>query len=306
MMRRCAALLACVGALDAARAETPPSLAAGVFFDDFAYATPADLPQGGWQVRTAAGHPGIPGARFGEDALRFVADPDGVGNRLLRMTARTDGTGAGTLQAQLCHQRKYLEGTYAARVRFTDTPVQGADGDPVIESFYAVSPLAHAFDPDFSEVDWEYLPDGGWGSERTRLYGISWQTVQIDPWEAHNSAHEEFGSFAGWHVLLMQVAHGEVREFVDGRAVAVHAGRNVPVRPMAIAFNLWFSTGGLLPASTQPRVWEEDVDWVFHARDAVLAPAQVDAAVRALRATHATRADTVPPADPPLPARCDF
>ena len=61
------------------------------------------------------------------------------------------------------------------------------------------------YDPQFSEVDWEYLPNGGWGSDKTRLYGVSWQTVQIDPWEAHNSAHEEFGSFDGWHTLLMQV-----------------------------------------------------------------------------------------------------
>ncbi|HEV8368984.1 MAG TPA: cupin domain-containing protein [Pyrinomonadaceae bacterium] len=28
------------------------------------------------------------------------------------MTSRTDGTGANTTQTQICHQRKYLEGTY--------------------------------------------------------------------------------------------------------------------------------------------------------------------------------------------------
>ena len=306
MMRALADCLVCLVALGCAAADGPAPAGAAIFFDDFTYAAPEDLAQGGWQVRTAAGHPGLPGGRFGLDALRFVDDAARAGNRLLRMTARTDGTGPGTVQAQLCHQRKFFEGTYAARVRFTDAPVQGADGDPVIETFYAVSPLAHAFDPEFSEIDWEYLPNGGWGSDRTRLYGISWQTVQIEPWEAHNAAHEEFGSFAGWHVLLMQVAHGEVREFVDGRPVAVHGGRNVPVRPMAIAFNLWFSTGGLLPAGAEPRVWEEDVDWVFHARDVVLSPPQVEAAVQALRAVPMARTDTVPPADPPLPARCDF
>jgi hypothetical protein len=307
MMRTLAAALACAGVLGCAAGGQAPPQDAGRFFDDFDYASPADLSQGGWQVRTAAGHPGLPGGRFGLDAFSLVDDPARPGNRLLRMTARTDGTGAGTVQAQLCHQRKYLEGTYAARVRFTDAPVQGVGGDPVIETFYAVSPLAHPFDPDFSEVDWEYLPNGGWGSEKTRLYGISWQTVRIDPWESHNSAHEEFGSFAGWHVLLMQVAHDEVREFVDGRPVAVHRGRNVPVRPMSIDFNLWFSTGGLLPASAAPRVYEEDIDWVFHARQAVLSPAEVDAAVQGLRAAGTGRIDTVPPAaDPPLEARCDF
>jgi hypothetical protein len=306
MMRAWVSALSCACVLACAADGRAQAQDAGLFFDDFSYATPADLPQGGWQVRTAPGHPGLPGGRFGLDAFTLVDDPASAGNRLLRMTARTDGTGPGTVQAQLCHQRKYLGGTYAARVRFTDAPVQGTGGDPVIETFYAVSPLAHAFDPDFSEVDWEYLPNGGWGSEKTRLYAISWQTVQIDPWEAHNSAHEEFGSFDGWHVLLMQVAHGEVREFVDGRPVAVHGGRNVPVRPMSINFNLWFSTGGLLPASAAPRVYEEDVDWVFHARLAVLSPAEVDAAVQALRAAGTTHTDSVPAADPPLPARCDF
>jgi hypothetical protein len=305
MMRGVATLLACLG-LPGCAADGGARAPGGVFFDDFSYTAPADLAQGGWLVRTAGGHPGLPGGRFGPDALALVDDATRAGNRLLRMTARTDGTGPGTVQAQLCHQRKVLAGTYAARVRFTDAPVQGTDGDPVIETFYAVSPLAHAFDPDFSEVDWEYLPNGGWGSERARLYAISWQTVQVEPWEAHNSAHEEFGSFAGWHVLVMQVAHDVVRAYVDGRPVAVHSGRNVPVRPMAIAFNLWFSTGGLLPASAAPRVWEEDVDWVFHARDAVLSPAEVDARVQSLRAARESRTDTVPAADPPLPSRCDF
>ncbi len=282
----------------------PPG--AGVFFDDFSYAQPADLAAGGWQLRSGVGHPGLPGGRFDAGAVTLVDDPALPGNRVLRMTARTDGTGANTVQAQVCQQRKYLNGTYAARIRFSDAPREGVDGDFVVQSFYAVAPLAHAFDPDFSEIDWEYLPNGGWGSDRQRLYNVSWQTVQIDPWEAHNSAHEEFGSFDGWHVLVMQVGDGAVREFVDGRPVAVHGGRNVPVVPMAIAFNLWFAQGGPLPPGGAPRVYDEDVDWVFHARDAMLSPVEVDQRVRALRAAHTARTDSVPAADPPLPARCDF
>ena len=266
--------LACIGAVAgglvvrAADVAVPAQDAdRGIFFDDFSYAQAADLAAGGWQVRAGVGHPGLPGGRFDADAVSLVDDPQQPGNRVLRMTARTDGTGAGTVQAQVCHQRKYLNGTYAARVRFSDAPRSGVDGDFVVQSFYAVAPLAHPFDPDFSEVDWEYLPNGGWGSDKTRLYNVSWQTVQVDPWEAHNSAHEEFGSFDGWHVLLMQVGNGEVREFVDGRQVAVHGGRNVPVVPMAISFNEWFAEGGPLPTGGAPRVYDEDVDWVFHAKE---------------------------------------
>jgi hypothetical protein len=306
-LARAVASLAVVSAAGCAAVGSRPEAAASpLFFDDFSYAGPAAMAAAGWQLRDGTGHPGLPGGRFSADAISLQDDPLQAGNRVLRMTARTDGTGPGTVQAQLCHQRKVLRGTYAARIRFSDTPRSGIDGDPVVESFYAVAPLAHAFDPDFSELDWEYLPNGGWGSDKTRLYGVSWQTVQIDPWEAHNSAHEEFGSFDGWHTLLMQVTPAEVREFVDGRQVAVHEGRNVPVSPMTISFNLWFAVGGTLPTGGAPRVYDEDIDWVFHARDQVLSPADVDAQVRALRAGHVTRTDTVPPANPPLPPRCDI
>jgi hypothetical protein len=298
-------VLALAAALASAHAHAMDT-SHGIFFDDFSYARPAELAAGGWLLRDGPGHPGLPGGRFGSEAIALVDDPAQPGNRLLRLSARTDGTGPGTVQAQLCHQRKYLGGTYAARIRFSDAPRAGADGDFAVESFYAVAPLAHAFDPDFSEIDWEYLPNGGWGSGATRLYGVSWQTVQIDPWEAHNSAHEEPGSFAGWHTLVMQVAHGEVREFVDGKPFAVHGGRNVPVAPMAISFNLWFAIGGPLPEGGAPRIYDEDVDWVFHARDAVLSPADVDTEVHALQGAHTARTDSVPAATPPQPARCDF
>lgn len=296
-----AAMAAMAGFAALAQAAAPER-----FFDDFGYARPAQLAEGGWTVRTAAGHPGVPGAAWRTDALELVDDGD-AGNRLLRLTARTDGTGPGTVQAQLCHARKYLEGTYAARVRFADQPVSGADGDPVIQTFYAVSPLRFAFDPEFSEIDWEYLGNGGWGSERTRLYGITWQTVRVEPWQAYNQAHEEFGALGGaWHVLMMQVAGGQTRWFVDGREVARHGGRNVPVVPMSINFNLWFSPGGLLPASPVPRVYRQEVDWVFHARGEVLGLSQVESEVAALRRQGVPRRDTVPPAQPPLASPCDF
>lgn len=287
--------------------------AAGVFFDDFSHADRDALAAAGWTLRSGNGHPGVPGAAWRADAITLVDDPAQLpqqrrpaGNRLLRLTARTDGTPAGTVQAQLCHVRKVLQGTYAARVRFSDAPVQGADGDPVIQTFYAVAPLRHDFDPEFSEIDWEYLPNGGWGSERTRLYGISWQTARVEPWQAYNQAHEAFGSHAGWRLLVMQVAGGRTRHYLDGRLLATHGGRNVPVVPMAISFNLWFSPGGLLPASAEARVYQQDVDWVFHARGRVLGPAQVLAEVRALRRRGVAHTDSVPAAAPPLPSRCDF
>lgn len=276
------------------------------FFDDFSYPDTTALFKQGWAVRSAPGHPGIPGARWAPEGLSVV---DGQ----LRLHGVTDGTGPGTAQVQVCHQRKYLAGTYAARIRFSDQPVSGADGDPVIQTFYAVSPLKHDFDPEFSELDWEYLPNGGWGSDKTRIYGITWQTVRLDPWLAFNQQHEEFGPLGergrDWHTLVMQVADGRTHWFIDGRKIDEHGGRNYPVVPMSINFNLWFSPGGPLPtgvAGGPPRVYEQDVDWVFHAKDTVLSPAQVEAQVKRWRAGGIARLDQVPPATPALESRCDF
>ncbi|MBT9491267.1 MAG: glycoside hydrolase family 16 protein [Paucibacter sp.] len=297
-MRRLVWLCALLGACAQAQPER--------FFDDFSYADPAALVAKGWTPRSKAGHPGVVGASWSAKQFSLLDDPLNAANRLLRITANTDGTGAGTSQAQLCHARKYLEGTYAARIRFTDKPVAGVDGDPVIQTFYAVTPLKHDFDPDFSEMDWEYLPNGGWGSEKTRLYGIAWQTVQLEPWQAHNQQHEEFGSLDGWHQLMMQVSEGRVKLFLDGRHIATHGGRTYPVSPMSINFNLWFSPGGLLPKTEQVRRYEQDVDWVFHARNEVLSPAQVDAEVARLRAAGVAQIDSVPPAIPALTSLCDF
>ncbi len=271
--------------------------AAQVLFDDF-----DDLDT--WTVRERAGHPGVPGARWG--GIHRVDDPARPGNRLLRLTASTDGTPAGTVQAQLCHARKFLRGTYAARVRFSDAPVSGRDGDPVVQAFYAISPLHHDLDPSFSEVDFEYLPNGGWGSPATRLYAISWQTVQIEPWRAFNQAHEAGGSFDGWQLLVMQVDRSLTRHFVNGRLLAEHGGRNVPAVPMAIQFSLWFSPGGLLPPGGPARIYQMEVDWVFHAAEQQLAPAQVETAVEALRARGTRRLDTVPAAAPPLASPCNL
>lgn len=300
-------LLTALLALAAAAQAAPERAPARWFFDDFGYASVEALEQqGGWQRRSAAGHPGVPGARWAPEGVSLLNDPDRPGRGLLRLRAQTDGTPAGTQQVQLCHQRKLLRGTYAARVRFSDEPVGGVDGDPVVQTFYAVAPLRHDFDPEFSELDWEYLPNGGWGSEKTRLYGISWHTVRLDPWLAFNQSHEEFGSMGGWHVLVTQVETARVRWWLDGRLLAEHGGRNVPAVPMAISFNQWFSPAGLLPAGGAPRVYEQDVDWVAHVQDRILSPQQMLDQVNRFRRQGVARLDQVPPADPPLQSRCDF
>lgn len=297
-----AACVATAVASSSALAATSPVL----FFDDFSQPHVQALRAQGWTLRHAAGHPGIPSAQWGPATVALVPDPQQAGNQFLRLRARTDGTPQGTAQAQICHARKYFEGTYAARIRFSDEPVSGEDGDVVVQTFYVVSPLKHDFDPEFSEVDWEYLPNGGWGDPTTRLYGITWQTVRIDPWQAHNQAHQERRSVAGWHTLVLQIQGGKTRHYLDGVLLAEHGGRNYPVVPMSINFNLWFSPGGLLPVSQSPRVYEQDVDWVLHAKDQLLTPSQVDEQVQALRASGLSAIDKIAPRTPALASTCDF
>lgn len=304
---RLSAAAACLLPVCAATSSRPePPLTDAVFFDDFGEADQAELAGNGWIIRAKPGHPGIEGASWGPGAVALTDDPQRPGNRLLRLRARTDGTPEGTVHAQVCHARKYYEGTYAARVRFSDKPAQGPKGDVVVQAFYLVSPLRFDFDPEYSELDWEYLPSGGWGDPRTRLYGVTWQTVSLHPWKAYNQTHQVFRKLDGWHVLMMQVAAGRVRLYLDGVQLDEHGGRNYPAVPMSLNFNLWYSPGGLLPDTKAERVYHQDVDWVYHAKDRLMSPAEVEAAVTSLRQAGITHRDSVPPANPPLTSSCDF
>jgi hypothetical protein len=278
-----------------------------LLFDDFSYANPAALAANGWVVRTAPGWPGVPGAAWWPEGITLHDNQDLPGDRWVRLAAATDGTGAGTRQAQLCHQRKYLDGTYAARVLFSDTPTFGRDGDQVVQTFYTISPLAADLDPDYSELDFEYLPNGGWGSPPTTFFFTTWETFRPEPnWLADNTSGQVTGSQAGaWHTLLLQVLDGQVTYFVDGLERASHAGQYYPEVPMSINFNLWFIRDGQAPAGAE-RQYEEYVDWVFHHAGAALSPAQVEAAVAGLRAAGTAFVDTVPAPEPALETPCNF
>ena len=275
--------------------ETPTSTLleeSQILFDDFSYSTVDEMTSNGWVVRDGTGWPGVTGASFRAENVSFVDYPDPADNRLLRMTSSTDGTGENTYQTQICHQRKYLEGTYAARVRFSDQPVSGIDGDQVVQTFYTITPYERAFDPDYSEMDYEYLPNGGWGSGDLTFYVTTWETVQIEPWNADNTSSSVQGSLAGWRTLVTQVTGGTVRYFVDGKLIAQHGGKYYPDALMSINFNLWFIDGGLVQ-SEGVRQYEEDIDWVFHEAGVMLMPEDVVGKVNELRHNSVTFTDTV-------------
>ena len=274
-------------------------------FDDFSYASAAELASHGWIVRTEQGWPGVPGAAWGNDSISFTGDPSMKDNRLMRLSSSTDGNGANTRQAQICHQRKYLEGTYAARVRFTDQPVSGPNGDQIVETFYMISPLKAPMDPDYSELDFEYLPNGGWKHTAPTMFETTWETFSPEPdWKADNVSSNQEGALAGWHTLVTLVANEHVQYWIDGKPVADHVGRYYPRSMMSIDFNLWFVRTGLI-SSTDTRRYDEDVDWVFFSADA-LTSANVEAAVADLRKHSVSFRDTVAAPVPPLSSPCNF
>ena len=283
-----------------------PNLSSQTLFDDFNYSNYQQLAKHGWIIRTAVGWPGVPGATWGNQGVLLLVDPDLRGNRLLRMISSTDGTGSNTHQAQICHQRKYLEGTYAARVRFVDLPTDGPSGDQLVESFYTISPLKAPMDPDYSELDFEYLPNGGWGLTGPTLFTTSWRTFSPEPnWKKDNVFNTSSGSIAGWHTLVTQVSGGKVKYFIDGRPLAEHGGQYYPRSLMSINFNLWFIKDATVKSS-EVRHYQEDIDWVFHAAKKLLAPEEVEAQVAALRRRSVKFQDTVPAPVPALISPCDY
>jgi len=281
------------------------AIASQLFFDDFSYEDVTALTENGWIVRSGQGWPGVIGAFFRAENVSFVDYPNPLGNRLLRMTSSTDGTSENTYQTQICHQRKYLDGTYAARLRFSDEPVSGPDGDQIVQTFYTITPYDEPLNPDYSEMDFEYLPNGGWGGPATRMHFTTWETVRIEPWLANNASNSFQESLSSWHTLVAQVTGSTVRYFVDGKLTAQHGGEFYPDAPMSINFNLWFIEGGLNSAA-EVRAYQEDIDWVFHESGISLMPNEVNAKVAELRSASVGFRDNVSPGAIALESPCDL
>ncbi|MGA5304835.1 glycosyl hydrolase [Nucisporomicrobium flavum] len=306
------AAVAVVGAFGAAAvlatATSASAADCGYLFDDFAYSSSSDanLSAHGWTPRSYAGGPGVPGATWSPNSITF---PTADGQKVMQLTASTDGTGAGTNQAELySSQKRFFEGTYASRVRFTDTPVSGNDGDHINETFFTISPLNGDLDPTYSELDVsEYLPNGGWGETGPINYQTTWYTYRADPWYADNVHSEQRSSLNGWHDLVVTVANGHVIYYIDGVQVGDHSGKFYPRQTMTINWNLWFidtaaHTGGL-------STYIQQVDWVLFAKNQALTPAQVSSRAAGYRSSGTAFTDTVdssgggcsttPPTNPP-------
>jgi hypothetical protein len=175
-----------------------------------------------------------------------------------------------------------------------------------VQSFYTISPLKAPWDLDYSEMDWEYLPNGGWGIDGATLYATTWETFSPEPnWKKDNVFVTTHGSQARWHTLVTQVGDGRVRYFLDGKLFAEHSGEYYPESLMSINFNLWFIKDGA-SQSRDMRSYQEDIDWVFHVAKQVISPEEVEETIASLRRRGIKFRDTVPAPVPALVSPCDF
>ena len=265
-----------------------PPPANGTMFDDFDYSGSADpnLAAHDWTVRTSSGGPGVSGATWSANAISFPSSSAAADGHVMQLSASTDGTSGNTIQAEIdTTQRKFFEGTYAARVYFNDAPSTGPNGDAVNETFYTITPD----EANYSELDNEYLPNGGWGAPGPTLYTTSWYSADAMDRETHNVV----SSLQGWHELVMTVSGGTVTYYVDGNVYFSTTGKYYPRDKMTIDFNEWFISGELAASST-PRTWNEQVDWVYYANGTAQSPSAVDAQVAAYRGAGTGYVDTVP------------
>ncbi|MEV5972179.1 cellulose binding domain-containing protein [Streptomyces sp. NPDC051921] len=272
---------------------TDPPGGGRTLFDDFSYGSSADpaLAAHGWSVRANSGGPGVPGATWDPSKVTFSAQGGGT---VMNLETSTAGTGESTRHTEvLTKATKFKNGTYAARVRFSDAPKYGPDGDHVVQTFFTINDLKAPMADDYAEYDFEYLPNGGWGEPAAILYTTSWETYNPDPWQAVNQHSESRQSFAGWHDLVVTIDNSVITYYVDGRLFGTHGSAYLPERPMSINFNQWLiDLNG--QTSTSPRAYDQQVDYVLHVKDQVLTPAQVAAKVAAYRSAGTAFVDEVP------------
>ncbi len=287
--------LVAVGATSAQAASVCSTL-----FDDFNYSSPSDssFTGNGWQARGNSGGPGVAGAGWSPGNISF---PTVDGQKVARLSASTDGTAGGTTQAEFLQtKQRFQNGTYASRIKFTDTPTAGNDGDHVNETFFAIGPAQrYDYDPLYSELDFsEYLPNGGWGVGGPIDYETSYNGYRLDPWDPHNKHSSQTSSLNGWHTVIAQVGDGHVKYYIDSTLVGDHTvdeqTGTFPVTPrvaMSVNFNLWFID--LAAHSGGRSSYTEDVDWFYYAKNQTIAPNDAVATATSLRSGGNAHVDTV-------------
>ncbi|MGW0882228.1 cellulose binding domain-containing protein [Streptomyces sp. NPDC002671] len=264
-----------------------PGTGPGVLFDDFDYTGPEDpaLAANGWEARSGEGGPGVKDS-WSRAGISFPAGQDRAGGQALQLRARTDGTAGGTQQSEFRRtEGTVLSGTLVARVRFSDEPTSGGDGGHIAESFFTISP-DHA-SKKYSELDYEYMPNGGWGRFGPRLDTTSWRSSVLGDRVTSSRATK----LGGWHTLAITSADGATSYSVDGQKLFTNGSGYVPRERMSINFSAWLID---LPFQGAPRTWDMQVDWVYYQSEKAVSTKTAEQAASALAAAGTGYVNTLP------------
>jgi hypothetical protein len=271
----------------AAAPAVPPAVPAGVLFDDFDYTGPDDpaLAANGWEARSGQGGPGVKDS-WSTDGVSFPAGGDGKGGQVLQLRAGTDGTERGTRQSEFHSTRPvFFTGTLVARVYLSDKPTSGSDGDHISESFFTISP-DHASSK-YSELDYEYMPNGGWGRYGPQLDTTSWRSSELG--ERVTDAHTT--KLGGWHTMVITAMDGVTTYSLDGQKLFSSGSRYFPREPMSVNFSTWFID---LPFKGASRTWDMRVDWLYYKAGKAVSVKSVQKAVAGFTAGGTHHVDTLP------------
>ncbi|WP_424643261.1 glycoside hydrolase family 16 protein [Embleya sp. AB8] len=260
---------------------------AGTLFDSFDYSGPNDpaLAAHGWQARDGQGGPGIPNT-WSTSGVSFPQVPAAQGGKALQLQLVTDGTKAGTRQAELAGTGgKFSTGTLAARVYFSEKPTSGRNGDHINETLFLMSPSGGS-SAKYTELDYEYMPNGGWGAPGPQLDTTSWRSSK--PGDRVTRPNKQ--SYKGWHTLMITAMDGVVTYSIDGRTLFSSNGKEFPREPADIHFSTWLID---LPF-TGVRTWNMQVNWVYRKANQTVALKDVQAEVDAFYAQGTRYVDTTP------------
>lgn len=283
------------------------SMAQTVMFDDFNYSGINDnqfSTFNKWNI--VSGISGPPeGGQYSRNNVGFINDPANPSNRLMTLSTTVNGATKATTHARVeAAGYEYFEGTYAARVYFSDVPFTYKDAN--IQTFYTIVSSSLAQDGSkYSELDIaEYMAADKWGISPNNpvLYTTSYHKYIAVPWTPWKTYDAITGSQAGWHTFVASCTDGvNIRYFMDGNLIATHSVTDsetqagLPVYPrsnMHVAFANWI-WNNVTGASTANRTTTMQVDWTAYFKNQDLSPAQVEAQITAFRAEGLQRRNLV-------------
>lgn len=181
--------------------------------------------------------------------------------------------------------KNLFTGTFAARVYLSDKPTSGRNGDHVVQTFFPISPSDSS--ANYSELDHEYLPNGGWGSVGPQLDNVSW--YKADPPDRVNHTLKQ--RLEGWHIMMITAVDGKVTYSLDGKELFTSSGKYVPREKMDVHFSNWFID---LPFTGGPRTWGMKINWFYYKADEAVSQADVQKTVDGFYSAGTNYINTVP------------